>query len=210
MVKTRLVPPLGQSDAAHLAEAMLRDVVGRCSASRLFETVLVFSPLETLSWFQDAFGCSLPLRPQRGAGLGERMASFFRAELGRGPGRTAVVVGGNAPLLPLRRIEQAHEALAAGCDLVLVPDQAGGACLIGLSRPAERLFSSVQMPEEGMLERTLVLAHKLGLDPLLLENELGVDLYDDLLELERRISLAARGPDFPSQTWRWLEERARR
>ena len=138
------------------------------------------------------------------------MASFFRVELSRRPHGTTVIVGGDAPLLPLRRIEQAHEALAAGCDLVLVPDQGGGYCLIGLSRPAERIFSSVPMSTGDMLERTLDVARKLGLDPLLLERELDVDVYSDLLELERRVALASPGPDFPLKTWDWLVERARR
>ena len=54
------------------------------------------------------------------------------------------------------------QALDAGLDLALTPDQSGGYAMIGMSTPQSLLFD-LPMSTDDMLSRTLQVAHSLDL-----------------------------------------------
>jgi glycosyltransferase A (GT-A) superfamily protein (DUF2064 family) len=210
-VKTRLTPPLEPAQAAALAEGMLRDAVERCLASPAFETVLLFAPPEEEAWFRAAFPDLADLRPQRGAGLAERLASGFEELLAEVPGRTVVAVGSDQPLVLPERIAEAHAALERGADVVLGPDLGGGYYLVGLSAAHPELFLGVEMGSAGMYAATVELARGLGLSVERLPTGYDVDVERDLVrlreDLERWRSRGGEGdPAFPRSTDRSLRE----
>jgi hypothetical protein len=193
-VKTRLVPPLSPEGAAHLALAMLDDAVGRGSAREAASrSRLVFAPEEAEPWFRERYGARLELAPQRGAGLGERLAQFFEQALAESGVRTVLAVGTDAPLVPAARLAEAHTALEAGADLVLGPDRGGGYYLVGLRAPAARLFLDVPMSTPTMCAATEALARRLGLAVMRLAPEDDVDVPADLLALAERLLHAPPG-----------------
>ena len=209
-VKTRLSPPLALEEAAALAEGMLRDAVARCTAAAGFRTALYYTPPEDAAWFRAAFP-ELDLRPQRGAGLAERLAHCFVEALAEPDTRSLVAIGSDQPLVSTARIEAAHRALEDGADLVLGPDHGGGYYLIGQRTPHPALFTEVPMSGVNMCAETVRLAEVRGLSTRLLEHESDVDVADDLERLRRDLA-AWRGrggadeSDFPRHTEARLHE----
>jgi glycosyltransferase A (GT-A) superfamily protein (DUF2064 family) len=116
-----------------------------------------------------------------GADLGQRLARAVKDFLVGGG--TLVIVGSDAPLLSTAVMRSAHECLEAGDELVLVPDQGGGYCLVGLSRPAPELFTQVPMSTPDNLRRTRDRARDLRLRTRLLASECDVDRPEDLQRL---------------------------
>lgn len=203
-VKTRLAPALDPRRAAALALAMLEDLVERHCAEDAYRTELHVHPPERRDWFEQRF--ALEVRVQEGEDLGERLAAAFEGALGRA--RTVVVLGTDLPLLPRASVLEAHERLEAGADLVLAPDLGGGYGLVGLTRPAPRLFSAVPMSTSSMFARTLALAESLGLAAEVLAPVLDVDLPGDLERLRRELDLVegfVPAPDFPDRTREFLD-----
>ncbi|MFB6260477.1 MAG: DUF2064 domain-containing protein, partial [Thiohalorhabdaceae bacterium] len=72
----------------------------------------------------------MPLRPQRGSGLGERMHTALSEALAGAPG--AVLIGSDVLGLQAGDIDKALAALAEGRDAVFVPMADGGYGLVGL------------------------------------------------------------------------------
>jgi len=193
-VKTRLCPPLTGLEAAGLAEAMLADGLARCLASNAFRTQLAVHPPGAEAWFQARFPELEEIVAQRGRELGQRLAAHFEQAFQRERLASALVLGSDAPEVPLARVLEAHERLGDGADLVLGPDGGGGYYLVGLRRACTALFTEVSMSEPGMYARTLELAR----DRRLVVSELArgddVDTPADLERL-RTSARAARGDE---------------
>lgn len=198
-VKTRLCPPLTPDQAARLAEAMLRDTVARCCAGA-FRTALVFAPAERAPWFRRTFPELSDQRPQNGADLGERLARFAEEVFGGGQARSLVVVGSDQPLVPVARLDEAHQALEDGADCVLGPDHGGGYYLIGLARSVPALFTSVVMSSTGMCAATEAQARARGLRIVRLPPHGDVDVPADLVHLRSELEVRSSGEDFLAHT----------
>ena len=197
-VKTRLVPPLDPSEAAALAEAMLLDLWERCASCEGFQGALRFAPEGAESWFREHLPSLADQAPQRGADLAERLASHFA---GLRPGDTEVVIGGDAPLLPLATMLAAHVALEQGADLALSLDGGGGYTLVGLRAPHPELFLEVTMSDPEMGARTVELARAAGLDVALLPTSTDVDTWSDVLALSAALEqVAPSHPELPERT----------
>jgi len=187
-VKTRLCPPLTGLEAAALAEAMLADGLARCRASQAFRTQLAVHPPASEPWFRARFPELEDVVAQQGAGLGERLAAHFERVLARAEFTSAVVIGSDAPEVPLARVLEAHAELERGADLVLGPDAGGGYYLVGLRQPCAALFTEVAMSEPGMYTRTLALARAKGLALVELAPGFDVDTPADLERLRANAS----------------------
>ena len=206
-VKTRLCPPLGPSEAAEFALAMLDDTVARHREHAAYGLQLVAAPVEELEWFQERYGPGVAVHGQRGACLGPRMAAWFEEafsepETGR---PTRVIVGSDSPLLSSLDVARAHAVLREEADLVLVPDAGGGYSLVGLARPAPQLFTRIEMSTPVMFDHTVALAGELGLRTVRLEARGDVDEFADLERLAQDLSRLSPGsPDFPQRTSDWI------
>jgi rSAM/selenodomain-associated transferase 1 len=172
-VKTRLCPPLSFAEAAELYRNALFETVTRMSALRNCELVVFFSGER--GWFADSFP-DLSLQEQQGGDLGERMAFALNALFLQGYQR-AVLIGSDAPDVPLTFIERALEQLLAK-DLVVGPAVDGGYYLIGESGHHPELFEDIPWSTERVLVETLRRAERLNLSFEQLET------WEDLDDIE--------------------------
>ena len=202
-VKTRLVPPLSPVEAAALHAGLVLDTVARFlpgwpdGAPRVELHVAgnLSHPL-----FTELAGPDVSILPQRGADLGERMATALDRALATT--NRAVLVGTDCPALSADHVARALEALAGAADVVLVPATDGGYVLVGARREArERLpgiFAGVPWGTERVLEATRERCGACGLTLEELEPLPDLDRPEDLAALgeDLRAALLARGRAF--------------
>jgi rSAM/selenodomain-associated transferase 1 len=135
-VKTRLAVVLGAEAAAEFYGAMLRDCLALANRLAKIENctpVLCYTP-------PDAFGTGAASLgklwsgahwPQRGESLGERMIACI-SDLQSQGAREVLIIGSDAPDLPLEVLRMAFERLRQGdSQLVLGPAHDGGFTLLG-------------------------------------------------------------------------------
>lgn len=180
-VKTRLIAALGAEGAAALHARLLRHTLATVCAAR--DAVELWCAPDThhpcFAQLADEF--PLVLRPQRGAGLGARMAHAFDVALRDAP--AAVIVGSDCPGLTRDDLDAAFAALARGCDAVLGPATDGGYWLIGLRRAAPALFEDMRWGGAEVLDETLARLRGLGWNYTLLAARADVDRPEDLAHL---------------------------
>ncbi len=182
-VKTRLCPPLTETEAARLSQVALAETV-----QGLWETAprMVLFYAGDYAWFKRAFP-EVQLVAQAAGGLGERLHQAVEQlfEAGGGP---VLLIGADSPDLPETTITAALEALEQ-VDVVSVPCLDGGYALLGLNQPCPDLFREIPWSTAGVLAATRQRAADAGLT----YRELAKwDDLDDLAALKR---LLARSPE---------------
>ena len=123
-------------------------------------------------------GPNLNFRDQGHGDLGVRLERAFKEAFQSGTNRV-VIVGSDCPGLTAEILQKAFDGLADQ-DLVLGPARDGGYYLIGLSRLLSPLFVNIPWGTEEVFNKTLEIANKLGLKPLLLEPLDDIDRPEDL------------------------------
>jgi rSAM/selenodomain-associated transferase 1 len=196
-VKTRLSPPLTAAQAADLYAAMLLDVVDVSARLEGMELALWHDPPQARDWFAQHVPSRFRLLPQRGQGLGERMAALFETHAAEGFDRI-VLRGTDSPTLPPERIHEAFDALE-DVNVVTCPDLDGGYNLIGLRAAHSQLFE-LEMSTESVLSQTREQARRAGLSWSELPPHHDVDVAEDLDRLrgEKAERIAPR-------TYAWLQ-----
>jgi len=162
-VKTRLVPPLSNAEAAQVARACLETTLERLApASTRCKLLLDGASDRELRALCRSARVSIA-RQSRGD-LGARLRAAFRDE--RGP---AIAIGSDSPTLDPARIAEAASALATH-DVVLGPAEDGGYYLIGVRKgtAADRLFRGIPWSTGDVTRVTLEQARSLGLTVRLL------------------------------------------
>lgn len=169
-VKTRLCPPLQPAEAAELALASLLDTLDAVSASRAARRVLALDgPPGT--WLPAGFD----LVPQRGVGLGERLANAW-TDVG-GPG---VLIGMDTPQVTAQLLDDAMDQLAAddrASVLGLATD--GGWWAIGLHQSDPAVFTGLTLSTSDAGSAQFERLDRLGLRPTLLGSLRDVDTWVD-------------------------------
>jgi len=203
--KTRLVPPLTADQAAALQRAMTEDLLERLDHT--FGAAAPEARPLSLEVRYDGRLASGALEVPRGwvvtaqgpGDLGERLARAAREAWRDGIGRL-VIIGADAPLLPLPLVEAAFSGLA-NRDALLAPAEDGGYVLIGLaleraSRAAiESLFADIPWGTGAVREATSEAARRAGLGFGELAGYWDVDRPADLARLAaaiRALDAAAR------------------
>lgn len=174
-VKTRLAASIGEVAAAGLAEAFQRDLEMRLAT--LGASVTWFWHPEPPKGRPTATN-----RRQEGADLGARMAAAIASVAAARPG-PVLVLGTDAPHVPLEWLRDGAQALRDGADVVLGPAEDGGYWTIGVSRPEPRLFEQIRWGTAGVYEETLARVHALGMVHRVLPTTYDVDDRDDLTRL---------------------------
>lgn len=203
--KTRLIPPLTADQAAALQRGMTEDLLERLD--RTFGAAAPEAPpLSRELRYDGAFSSGALEVPKgwavtsQGAGhLGERLARAARGARREGIGRL-VVIGADAPLLPLPLVVAAFSGLADR-DALLAPAEDGGYVLIGLALerapPAavESLFAGIPWGTGAVRKATAEAARRAGLGFGELAGHWDVDRPEDLPRLAasiRTLDTAAR------------------
>ena len=186
-VNTRLCPPLTPDEAATLHGSFVLDMLERTklAAATLqlpYHRYLACAPSSELVFFkimEERQG--VPLLDQIGEDLGQRIHRTFIDLFAKGY-KQVIIVGTDVPTLPLSVYQEALARL--GCsDVVLGPALDGGYYLIGLKRPAEKLFTGVPWSTDHVLAVTQQRAKTLGLSVELTAAWRDVDTIADLQAL---------------------------
>ncbi len=139
LVKTRLIPAIGEQAATRLYTRLLCHVIELINSQTPYDVQLWVTPdREHPLLHQLAERYDLCVSLQQGRDLGERMGSAAQQALAHY--RQVALIGADCPVLNAGHLHQAFEWLSAGEDAVLAPAQDGGYVLLGLSRYHERLF----------------------------------------------------------------------
>ncbi len=172
-VKTRLCPPCTFEEAAAIAAAALADTLDVARQVSAVRHTLVLDGDHPLppGWAHT---------PQRGDGLGERLAYAF-ADTAL-PGVPSLLIGMDTPQLTPELLSAAATALLRDGS-VLGPSEDGGWWALGLTDPDDaRVLPSVPMSTATTGARTLAALHTMGVRPTLLPHLRDVDTIADAIE----------------------------
>jgi rSAM/selenodomain-associated transferase 1 len=174
-VKTRLVPPLTNEEAAQLNRCFLQDTGAAISVccsglttpnpGRLIvHGIAVYTPVGTESDYADILPADFSLLPQRGEDFGERL--YFAAEdLFKCGFNSVCLIDSDSPTIPAENFIKALELLSLPGDrIVLGPCDDGGYYLIGLNQLHREIFEEVDWSTERVLEQTKQHAMQIGVD----------------------------------------------
>ena len=183
-VKTRLARSHGARFALRLYRAMLRDCfdLGRQLAPQIAPW-LCFTPADALPalrefWDGDA-------TPQRGEDLGARLLNALGELRARGFER-CVIIGSDAPDLPLEILRNAFEALSEN-QVVVAPSADGGFVLIGASCDVTAaIFDGIVWSRDDVFTRLIANLKSLNLTCSVLPPWHDVDEAADLESLKIR------------------------
>ena len=186
-VKTRLCPPLTPDEAATLHGSFILDMLERTkfAVAKLqlpFHRYLACAPSSELVFFkimEERQG--VRLLDQVGEDLGQRMHRTF-VDLFAKDYTQVILVGTDVPTLPLSVYQDALTLLGKS-DVVLGPALDGGYYLIGLTKPAEQLFTEIPWSTDQVLAVTQQKAKTLGLSFGLTTAWRDVDTIADLHSL---------------------------
>lgn len=183
-VKTRLIPALGADGAARLAARFLSEAVGQALACGADEVELCGAPGATHPAFADiARDVRVALSDQGEGDLGQRMDRALARALGQG--RSAVLIGTDAPALDAATLRRACAALsdANGIDAVFGPAADGGYVLVGLRRPVAGLFDGIAWSTDQVMAQTRLRLADLGVRHVELPVLSDVDEPNDLVHV---------------------------
>jgi hypothetical protein len=183
-VKTRLIPALGAAGAAALYTRMLSDTVAKASGIDNADVELWCDFSDTQPQFCTALAkkYGIALHRQRGGDLGERMWRALSAASPPGV-RPTLLIGSDCCGITRNYLLEAFEALAAH-DGVIGPAMDGGYVLIGLNRPARRLFEAIPWSSDAVLGRTRLRFEELSWSHIELPVLRDIDEPSDLLHDE--------------------------
>jgi rSAM/selenodomain-associated transferase 1 len=176
-VKTRLARTIGDDAACRLYRALGRRTA-RVLAKSGVEARVFFTPPDAAREVADWLGGDIPLHPQRGETLGERMANAA-AELSTLGAERIVIVGCDGPELTAPSVREAVAALD-DADLAFIPTYDGGYILVALRRPAPGLFEDMAYGHDRVMAETLERASALGLTVVALPVQRDLDTVEDL------------------------------
>jgi rSAM/selenodomain-associated transferase 1 len=172
-VKTRLVPPLTNEEAAQLNRCFLQDTGAAVSVCCTGLTapnpgrprvcgIAVYTPVGAESDYADILPADFSLLPQRGENFGERL--YFAAEDLFKCGFDAVcLIDSDSPTIPAENFARALELLSLpGNHIVLGPCEDGGYYLIGLKQSHREVFEEIDWSTEWVFEQTKQRATQIG------------------------------------------------
>ena len=184
-VKTRLTATIGPDTAAELYGNFVLDLLIRLRATRLPFRICFYPEQKRellMGWLGDGYEYS----PQRGADLGERMATAFLDAFAGGH-RRVVLMGSDFPDLPQSFLEESLGALNTH-DSVIGPTMDGGYYLIGFRAETffHQVFEGMDWGTEGVFRQTLSILkdHRKRVYVLPVWND--IDTVEDLRELIQR------------------------
>jgi len=213
-VKTRLVPPLTNEEAAQLNRCFLQDTgaaISVCCSGLTapspgrpsVRAVAVYTPVGSESDYTDILPADFSLLPQRGKNFGERL--YFAAEDLFNCGFESVcLIDSDSPTVPAENFVRAVELLSLPEDhIVLGPCDDGGYYLIGLKQLHREVFEKIDWSTGLVFEQTRQRATQIGVGVHELPRGFDVDdhatlhrLCDELFGKNARDNVAPQTHEF--------------
>ena len=182
-VKTRLVPPLTQVQAAEFYRALLLDQFDHLRKFAGAKRYVFYAPADAEKFFRDLGGIDSAYLPQSDGDLGARMAQVF-IDLQRLGHRNIVLIGSDVPALPWAILDEAFSQLAkAERRVVLGPSQDGGYYLVGMNQPTPEVFQEMTWSHDRVLAETTARLGGLGMSYSLLPTWFDLDVAEDFQRL---------------------------
>jgi uncharacterized protein len=187
--KTRLIPLLGEKEAADLQQKMTEyTLIQARQLLQLFpvtiEVRFAGGNLQLIEkWLSKNFNSQLLYQHQGEGDLGQKMANSFLEAFNKGA-EQVITIGSDCPGVNTEILTTAFQHLQTH-DLVLGPAIDGGYYLIGLQRNIGELigelFQNINWGTEQVLQQTIDIAQKLNLSveylPILADVDRPEDLY---------------------------------
>ncbi len=202
-VKSRLVPPLTEDEAAELNRRFIRDVcasIESAAATAAAESdmrivgMIAYTPVGMEAVFDGLLPPSFKLIAQRGVGLTERLINVADDVFSAGY-ESVSMMNSDSPTIPPSILAGAVTALSRPGDRVaIVGAEDGGYCLIGLKRLHRRIFEDIAWSTAAVFDETLARANELGLTAAQTDSWYDVD---DATSLRRLVTefFGDRAPD---------------
>ena len=164
--KTRLVPPLTASEAAHFNTAFLKDISANLlTASRDAHVhgYMAYGPPGSQQFFTDTVPSGIGLIESWYPNFGDCLFKAIKSLFAAGH-ESAVVLNSDSPTLPTSLLIETAEVLAQPGDrAVLGPSTDGGYYLLGLRQAHHRLFDDIDWSTERVARQTMDRAREIGL-----------------------------------------------
>ncbi|MBW4513092.1 MAG: TIGR04282 family arsenosugar biosynthesis glycosyltransferase [Scytonematopsis contorta HA4267-MV1] len=183
--KTRLIPFLGEKEAADLQQKMTEYTLMQAQKLlQLFpvtiEVRFAGGNLQLMKkWLSKNFNSQLLYQHQGEGDLGQKMANSFLEAFNQGA-EQVITIGSDCPGVNTEILATAFQHLKTH-DLVVGPAIDGGYYLIGLQRNTDELFHNINWGTEQVLQQTIDIAQKLNLSveylPILADVDRPEDLY---------------------------------
>ena len=166
--KTRLIPALGELNAARLQRELTARTLDITTRAGLCPVELWCAPEcedEFFTYCRTNYNISLYL--QQGEDLGQRMAQALASALSRS--LHALIIGTDNLDLTVSYLREAIRTLVGNKDVVIGPAADGGYVLIGANRLVPELFSNIRWSSDQVmditrrrLEQLAIAWHELG------------------------------------------------
>jgi uncharacterized protein len=186
-VKTRLTPTLSENDAARLHSHMLEQTIKMAIESKLTSVELHCAPNTDhvfFAYLRKKY--SIPLQPQIGTGLGERMFNALSNALNIHS--SAVLIGTDCPEMQINYLQQAFDHLETERnDIVIGPVEDGGYVLIGATRIDKQVFEDIDWSTERVFTQSIEKINKLDWKYHKLDPIWDLDTAEDLQRLPENL-----------------------
>lgn len=182
-VKTRLARSVGDAAAADLYRRMAERTVREAHRVRAIQMCVMYDPPGREVDIRGWLGAGIRYRPQRGTGLGERLAAAFNASFAEGADRV-VAIGSDCPGLRAPVLSQALDALETH-QAVVGPARDGGYYLLGLRQAGPEVFRGIAWSTGRVFRQTRERIAALGWTCRVLPTLSDVDTVSDAASLRR-------------------------
>ncbi len=150
-VRTGLVPPLTNEEAAEFHASLLYDIVERAALQLHLLPYVYFEPADARSDFEHIFrhaGFEYKLKPAMGGKQSIRIANAVDNMFTDGI-RKVVYLDIDAALVSLQTMKRAYDFLSLDDDVVvLAPDQVDQLYLVGLKKPHTEIFDALNAKDQ--------------------------------------------------------------
>lgn len=209
-VKTRLVGALTPLEAKQLYVAFLGDTFALMEAvmeeREELSLVLCYTPEGEEEAFEEVEHEGCLMIAQRGDDLGQRLTNCFADVFNLGFD-SVIAIGGDSPTLPEEMVMEAFDSLETDDDVVVVPAEDEGYCLIGMRKLHEPIFQNIPWSTIGVMAATEAQAKQSGLSLSVGPAWYDVDTPEELERLKQELSETKGTARF---TRRFLKELAKK
>lgn len=183
--KTRLGRNIGFPRAAAVYRQLLTHNIKMAVQSNLAPVELWCAPDTQHAFFRHCRRTwGVTLRRQHAGNLGHKMHAALKHALKSND--TALIIGGDCPVLQPEHLQQTFAALQASDDCVFTPTEDGGYALVGMRKGHARLFHNIRWSTPQVMSQTCRRLDRLGLSCTVLPMVWDVDERVDYLRAKRQ------------------------
>ncbi|HQR33462.1 MAG TPA: TIGR04282 family arsenosugar biosynthesis glycosyltransferase [Blastocatellia bacterium] len=189
-VKTRLIGALTAEQAKLLYIAFLSDTFAMmesvCDERDDLRLVMCYTPEGEEETFDDVEREGCLMIAQRGNDLGERLTNCF-ADVFEMGFDSVIAIGGDSPTLPDEMVLEAFDCLENENDVVVVPAEDKGYCLIGMRKLHPQIFQNIPWSTADVMSATEAQAKNASVSLIVGPDWYDVDTPEELERLKQEL-----------------------